>query len=587
MLVTLFGCAAPGAAGSETTLPETLTPETEPPVQLKTIIADGKTEYTVIRGDRASDSDIQCAVRVREAIISATGAKPSMGDDWVRNVEDIPAAAAEIVIGATNRPQTVAAKTADLRARDWGIYFTDDRLTIVGGCDEATSDAADYFIANYLETAKDGVLALPDGFSYVYRHAYPIGELTLGGTPLRDYVIVVPQQASLYEKYAAAAFNDYLETHAGYTLTVADDSAEPHPHELLFGATARPASARHDGKTYGEMEYLLTVEGGHVVLRGDSYMIGGAVGALTALMREAGEGELRVPTTALPAKFRFADTPKSAILLIGDGMGANQINLTLDEGGLDEFAARRFPNQGEAKTRSASSAVTDSAASGTALSSGYKTINGYLGLDARGTEHINIRELAASRGARTAVVTSDKLTGATPAAFTAHVIDRNMSTEISAQQAALEIEYLRSCNGKVLVNESRAALNIIANGDADSFFIMIEEAYIDKNSHSNATDDVISCVKYLNETAAYVSQFVFLHPDTAFIVTADHECGGIQQRVGGKYYFTSTSHTGVNVPVSALGAGTEFFADRVVDNTEIAKFMGRIWGEPDLGSDAP
>ena len=113
---------------------------------------------------------------------------------------------------------------------------------------------------------------------------------------------------------------------------------------------------------------------------------------------------------------------------------------------------------------------------------------------------------------------------------------------------------------------------------------MVEEAYIDKHAHSNAGDDVVRTVKLLNDIAAYLSQFVFLHPDTALIVTADHECGGIMQKADGTFYFTSDNHTGVNVPVSAVGAGTEFFNEKTVENVEIARFMGRAWGVEKLGA---
>lgn len=112
---------------------------------------------------------------------------------------------------------------------------------------------------------------------------------------------------------------------------------------------------------------------------------------------------------------------------------------------------------------------------------------------------------------------------------------------------------------------------------------MIEEAYIDKHSHSNSGDNVVHTVELLNEVAAYLSQFVFLHPDTVVIVTADHECGGIKQKADGTFMFTSTNHTGVDVPVSAIGPGTEYFNGRTVNNIEIPKFMGKIWGEDNLG----
>jgi hypothetical protein len=60
--------------------------------------------------------------------------------------------------------------------------------------------------------------------------------------------------------------------------------------------------------------------------------------------------------------------------------------------------------------------------------------------------------------------------------------------------------------------------------------------------------------------------------------------GGIRQKADGTFYFTSESHTGVNVPVSAVGAGTEFFHEKTVENVEIARFMGRAWGVEKLGA---
>lgn len=585
MLISFVGCGSAdtgnNAADTTTAAPETTTP---PPV-IKTVIADGKTDYTIIRGETASQSDVDQAIKLRTAIIDATGAQISLGTDWVKKGTEIPAAAFEIVVGDTNRPKTVEARSTVLRERDWGIFFSDDRVTITGGSDAATAEAVEYFIANCLDAAGKK-LEFEENFTYISEYQYPMGNVTIDGVSLREFVIVTPKEATRYEKYAALALNDYFQAQGGFTLAMTDDSAAPAAHELLIGATSRDASKKYDATTYGEMEYLLVAEGGSAVLRGSGYQIGGAIGALAGQIRavEAGKPvDIKLPKDGKTAKFEFAKEAKNAILMIGDGMGELQIDLALSKG-LDHFTARSFPNQGYAKTYSASSSVTDSAASGTALSSGYKTINRYLGINPKGESKMNIRELAASKGARTAVVTTDSLTGATPAAFTAHVKDRDASAEISAQQKALtDIQYLEGKMGDGLIDHGRAALRTIANGESDSFFIMIEEAYIDKHSHSNAGDNVVHTVKLLNEMTTYLSQFIFLHPDTTLIVTADHECGGIKEKSDGTFIFTSTNHTGVNVPVSAVGPGTEFFNGATVNNIEIAKFMGKIWGEDNLG----
>ncbi len=586
-VLTMAGCNATGDATTTTAPETTAAPVTEPPKVIKTVVANGASEYAIIRGDSASESDIAQAVRLRAAIEEATGASLTLGTDWIKRDTEVPATGLEIVVGDTNRPQTVEARSTVLRERDFGIFFTGDRVTIVGGSDEATTRAVDYFLANCIDAAAK-TISFEEGYTYIEAYQYPLGNVTLDGVSLREFTIVTPANATLVEKSAALALNDYFLAQGGFSLPTADDSAAPAAHELLIGATNREASKKYDATTYGDMEYLLVAEGGSVVLRGSGYQLGGSIGALAAMMKgeKGADVAVTLPKDGKVAKFAFADKATNAVLMIGDGMGELQISLALSKD-LDHFTARDFPNQGYAKTYSASDSVTDSAASGTALSSGYKTINRYLGMTPKLATPMNIRELAASKGARTAVVTTDALTGATPAAFTVHVKDRDSTAEIVKQQRALEdIQYLvgKETGGVTsLVKNGREALRTIANGESETFFIMIEEAYIDKHSHSNAGDDVVTTVKQLNDMTTYLSQFIFLHPSTALIVTADHECGGIKQRADGTFMFTSTNHTGVNVPVAAIGPGTEFFNGATVNNIEIAKFMGKIWGEENLG----
>jgi alkaline phosphatase len=80
-----------------------------------------------------------------------------------------------------------------------------------------------------------------------------------------------------------------------------------------------------------------------------------------------------------------------------------------------------FPAQGMTTTYSADSAITDSAAAGTALACGYKTASGVLGMDSSGTvEYENIAEMAHDAGMKVGVITTVSLDHATPAAFYAH-----------------------------------------------------------------------------------------------------------------------------------------------------------------------
>ena len=120
--------------------------------------------------------------------------------------------------------------------------------------------------------------------------------------------------------------------------------------------------------------------------------------------------------------------------------------------------------------------------------------------------------------------------------------------------------------------------------------MMVEGAYIDKKSHNNDLAACVEAVKQYNEVIAYISTFVFCHPDTALIVTADHETGALtadsSKTYGYKYTNGSSSyrqHTNSDVPVYALGPGTEYFNGYKVENTLIPHFAAKAFGDNNFG----
>lgn len=131
---------------------------------------------------------------------------------------------------------------------------------------------------------------------------------------------------------------------------------------------------------------------------------------------------------------------KYVFYFIGDGMGVNQVNgtetyLAALEGriGTTPLCFTQFPYVALVTTYSGTNGVTDSAAAGTALSSGVKTKNGALGVLADLTTPVNsIAAWAQKSGAAVGVSTSVSVDHATPAAFYAHVPLRKMYYEIGA-----------------------------------------------------------------------------------------------------------------------------------------------------------
>ncbi|PWM42871.1 MAG: hypothetical protein DBX47_07660 [Clostridiales bacterium] len=335
--------------------------------------------------------------------------------------------------------------------------------------------------------------------------------------------------------------------------------------------------------------------------------------------------------------------PKNIIFMIGDGMGFNSIRAAKLINGVEgNCAIECLPIKSKASTYSTSE-VTDSAAGATALATGFKTNNGVVGMTADGQNVPNVLELAASKGLKTGVVATKTVTDATPAGFTAHVGSRSSEEVIASQQ----IEKLNNGTLDLLLGGGRAhfttesnqlklneainngltyitdkndltsittpvlglfqdyvlpigfgsspnlaqmtqtALNVLKCDEG--FFLMIEGSQIDTSNHANNEYSMASEFEAFDAAVALALRFVAENPDTVLIVTADHETGGISLPDSGAtaedIQYTTTGHTGVDVPVFAIGYGTESLVGSV-DNTDLAKFVAKLLGENNFGRES-
>lgn len=319
------------------------------------------------------------------------------------------------------------------------------------------------------------------------------------------------------------------------------------------------------------------------------------------------------------------ETPKNVILLIGDGMGINDIALSAQYGQNNYdfgLVLDRIPHRGLATTRSASHKVTDSAASGTALATGTKTSNGVLGMDRTFKELKNISEIAREKGMKVGIITDDSITGATPAAFLVHNENRKNYDEIftsalefgpevyigkvefdryteaekkgyNAASRFQQIDYTFSISkdlSKPFVGFNSGYSTNVSNelsqctqlafqllDNENGFFLMVESCGTDKYGHSPNINGKMNSVTTLDRTLAAILLFMEENPDTLLIVTSDHETGGVKLPKEGQLVsddlITTDEHTDTPVGVFALGQGSEYFHDKTVDNTDIAKFI--------------
>ena len=164
--------------------------------------------------------------------------------------------------------------------------------------------------------------------------------------------------------------------------------------------------------------------------------------------------------------------PRNVIMFISDGMGPSYATLArdakqylADQGrGTAERLALDAYQSGLSKTRSLNSLVTDSAAGATALATGFKTYNGWISdianrdvvfsnssgykgyLEEGHQEDLRqiktVLEGAEEKNMWTGLVTTARMTHATPAAFSSHTENRDNEDIIAEQQLDHGIEVL-------------------------------------------------------------------------------------------------------------------------------------------------
>ena len=142
-----------------------------------------------------------------------------------------------------------------------------------------------------------------------------------------------------------------------------------------------------------------------------------------------------------------AEDAKYVFYFIGDGMGLGHVNAT-EAYNREVLKSDRpilmmtFPVASQARSYSASSPITDSAAAGTALSTGYKTKNSMIGMD---PDSVAINSIAVdfmNAGYAVGVGTTVQADDATPAAWYAHAENRGMKETIAPQAAQSGLAFL-------------------------------------------------------------------------------------------------------------------------------------------------
>lgn len=419
---------------------------------------------------------------------------------------------------------------------------------------------------------------------------------TINGVDISQYTIVYSQDAPGYCQRAAEYIQSEVFSRTGVELPVCEASSGTYAHEILVGDTDRKISSDLAAHTEN-MTFAITAADGHIALNAEYYVIAAAAYYFVETYIPAKNFKSEI-STEITLNTPITKAPNNFIFMIGDGMGFNHTRLfeeyniaehlaDVTSDNEDIFYGYHFPYQGQAHTDSLSG-TTDSAAGATALSTGYKTLNGYIGVDDQKNNLTSLTELAGSMEKATAVLTTDTITGATPAGFSAHYHNRNNKAGITESQKQLVKKYNTTLLGFLEYSEDIHAdvAEVLDQLDQSEkgFFMMYEEAHIDKYADGVYVDDtdplgVFSCVVRFNQAIGTVMEYAFYNPDTFVLITADHETGGLTD----DFEFTTTNHTSADVPVFAYGQGAEVFDGFCDENTEIPKAIAKMWGVSDFG----
>jgi alkaline phosphatase len=143
----------------------------------------------------------------------------------------------------------------------------------------------------------------------------------------------------------------------------------------------------------------------------------------------------------------FGSRAKNVILFVGDGMGITTLTaarilegqLRGESGEENQLSFEEFPSLALSKTYSVNQQTSDSAPTMTAIIAGVKTDEGILSVNqsvvrqnwrtVKGNETKTLLEMAEERGLATGVVTTARLTHATPGACYAHTADRDWESD--------------------------------------------------------------------------------------------------------------------------------------------------------------
>lgn len=187
----------------------------------------------------------------------------------------------EILVGKTNREESIAF-AEELRLDDYGYGYKDGKILIGGGCDEAVKNAVVMFTLDVIVGNTNKDVFYSSEWTKIEKKSYTVDELKINGVDIKDYKIVYPVKANLFEKKMAESLQDNILRTMGYTVPVVTDAAASTAQAaLIIGRTK--LSERMSLATLSASEGCVLGNGTLIVAYGED--VQGVVNA-TKLLKE-------------------------------------------------------------------------------------------------------------------------------------------------------------------------------------------------------------------------------------------------------------------------------------------------------------
>ncbi len=159
-----------------------------------------------------------------------------------------------------------------------------------------------------------------------------------------------------------------------------------------------------------------------------------------------------------------AQEAKYVFYFIGDGMGMGHVNAaeTYNRDILKSdtpLLMMTFPVASQVRTYSYNSPITDSAAAGTALSTGSKTVNSRVAMTPDSTDLYSITRDFLGAGRKVGVATSVAADDATPSAFYAHALGRHEKHNIAPWAVESGLSFLAGGDFKLVSGGDKASVD--------------------------------------------------------------------------------------------------------------------------------